>query len=341
MLFNLPIFRKIVITDAVILVIMFAHYLLTDTAADILTYVAILCVVGFVSAVIMALFFQNRIDKLQHQLSPYLGAGRHESRDLNRLSVAVEQMLDTYRSRGETIEALEQEVAQLQTEVGQLSSASNSKSAGQDMYLQQAENALNDIAGMIEQVADVAESVSASSNAVKSDIFGCCENLSASAQATKADAEFISGFKGQVQQLGQGVSTINSLALEINDISDQTNLLALNAAIEAARAGEQGRGFAVVADEVRNLATRARASSAKIEQSIESVVKEAEASSKAIEKISANVDQAVIYTHAEQETMQGISDRLSDVTEQIAQVVAMLAEQKSAVQAARGHFNSF
>ncbi|GHP31150.1 methyl-accepting chemotaxis protein [Helicobacter pylori] len=119
----------------------------------------------------------------------------------------------------------------------------------------------------------------------------------------------------QVEQLSRNADDVKSILDIINDIADQTNLLALNAAIEAARAGEHGRGFAVVADEVRNLAGRTQKSLAEINSTIMVIVQEINAVSSQMNLNSQKMERLSDMSKSVQETYEKMSSNLSLVVQ--------------------------
>ena len=133
-----------------------------------------------------------------------------------------------------------------------------------------------------------------------------------------------------VRTLGQESENVSKIVLVIKEVADQTNLLALNAAIEAARAGEQGRGFAVVADEVRKLAERTTQSTQEITTMISSMQSSARDAVTCIEDAVANVNEGVILTKRVGESVSRLGASSHEVKEVIIDVSSALREQNAA-----------
>ncbi|HAT8485171.1 TPA: HAMP domain-containing protein [Vibrio vulnificus] len=196
--------------------------------------------------------------------------------------------------------------------------------------LNQLATAMNEMSATVADVAGHAEDTARDTlDATKEANLGD-KDVHSSVDSIKSLSVELEVANDQVAKLKEGVMQISEFTNVISSISEQTNLLALNAAIEAARAGEQGRGFAVVADEVRNLAGRTHQSTDEIQTTINKLQQLAVSAVEAMEKSQSLAQSSVARAEHAGEDLQLIVDHIRHVSDKATQI-ATAAEEQSAV----------
>ena len=177
----------------------------------------------------------------------------------------------------------------------------------------EAARAIEEMTSSIHTVALRVQDTEAQALATDAVVMEVNEVVQKEVQSSQGIVATVNDSSANIDELSRAVQAVGQAAAEIKEIAKQTNLLALNAAIEAARAGEQGRGFAVVADEVRRLATRTAGSTDKINDIIEQV---GEATTRALAAMGATRDQVAQNAEQAAEVGRNLS-RVTDASRQI------------------------
>ena len=200
-----------------------------------------------------------------------------------------------------------------------------------------------------EQITDISHNMinlSGLSESVSSSLSQSSEKLQNTTSLTQAGAVSLVSIKNEMKvisentsKLAQTISTLSESSEDIgriltviNDIADQTNLLALNAAIEAARAGEAGRGFAVVADEVRKLAERTSSATHEISTIIQSFQQESDSAAKNMNTTSKSIDDGSNKVDKTLEDFKHVVDGISEANNDIVNITHMVEEQNNSIQ---------
>jgi len=264
--------------------------------------------------------------RAEHDLS--VRSNMTGSDEISVMAQVFDDMLDKF---GQVLDRICRSTGEMGIATQQLTSVSeqtNKNIYEQRLQTEQVATAMNQMSVTVQEVSrNISITASASEEANRETHRGH-QRVEEAVTAVQQLADRIEGASDVIQQLEQDSNNINEVLEVIKGVAQQTNLLALNAAIEAARAGEQGRGFAVVADEVRTLAGRTQQSAEEINQLIERLQAR---SQKAVEVINFSRDEAqavVGKTNAAGESLASIASavaRINDMSEQI----ATAAEQQS------------
>jgi methyl-accepting chemotaxis protein len=252
--------------------------------------------------------------------------------EIGAMSHSFNTFMAALRQRLMEVSQSTESVAAITTQLDHLIQAVTKRS------IEQAENVGNSAAA-IEELATSSQSISEVVNGANQkmthfelhtqDTVGAINHAVTGMQNVQQETNTVAE---RLHQLDSRANDINSIVEVIKDIADQTNLLALNAAIEAARAGEQGRGFAVVADEVRQLSERTAKATIEIGSMINTIQTDTSGATDTMQLAVGQVDSCVQYADEANQSLNGFRTEITSVTEGMEEIAESVKEQAFAAE---------
>ena len=250
--------------------------------------------------------------------------------EIGEMATSFNNMLEKLHNSMREVSGSTGQLAAAAEELSAITVETNNAIALQRSETDQVATAMNEMTATVQEVASSATTAAEAAHGADSDSQGgrrvvqeTMDSIDKLAQDVEGTAVIIRRLEGETENIGSVLDVIRGIA-------EQTNLLALNAAIEAARAGEQGRGFAVVADEVRSLASRTQASTQEIQGMIEKLQNEARNAVHAMEQGQERAQEGVSKAASAGESLQAITSAVGSINDMNAHI-ASAAEEQSAV----------
>ena len=224
---------------------------------------------------------------------------------------------------------VEQDTRNIQQQVGEV----RERFSGQYESTKQIAAAMSQLTGTVRDISATAEQVAQSSRSAVTTARLGSTVVAATVAGMGSIRHTVSEASGKIDQLGRRSDEIGAIIAVIRGIADQTNLLALNAAIEAARAGEHGRGFAVVADEVRKLAEKTGSATEEIGRMIGAIQGQVKETVVSMEQSQSQVETGVASAEKAGQALAEILAGIEDVSAMMERIAAGASDQRSVVDA--------